>query len=934
MLWSTSVLTTLSSDTEPSFMITFNDSKYIFNTSENTMRSFLQSGRLWRRTKALFFTQARVEKMSGLPGLIMTFADATINKLQIAGPPGLNHLLASMRQYTFRDSIEIQPSEIPWTTPTSPAPTPCYADHNVTIYSIPILPFSEPLSVPSESDPEFEPTSASASEEGPDTTENSGKRKRELSADTSRKRLNPGSAISIFSDEMRQGGLKAEDLTGEAADEYRRLMVRTMFPGTNIRTPEEEAERNRTGKRKKGHFQVLSHSNADVDEHRQTRASVPQGFWKQLPKYSNSLPSSNTPSTLSYLVIGPRYRGKFDAEKAVELGVPRGPLRGRLSKGETITFDVKVGGETIQRTVKPEEVIGKSEAPGAIVILDVPSTAHIPSLVSSFRDSEFYRKCWSEDRTSVASTEPEFVIRTVYHTCGDGVLEDERYKTFMNGFGPEVHHVISSREHCPDPVTFTSAAYNQLRLNELDEKIFPVPKYSLVPKKDIATIPGLPPKVHLMASNLHTVMRPFTPPAPDPAIVALDKFHPIVSGAKPVEFSPALQRSIRTGKWNVSQVLSGSDLKPMEGADVGIVTLGTSGSLPSKYRNVLSTLVKIPGRGNILLDAGEGTWGQLVRNYGLEDGTYNVWQALRDIKCIFISHIHADHHAGLAHLLAKRRLLDPPPNEPLYVVSVRSVHLYLRELQDVQDIGIEDPSGNGIIPILSESLHYSDRGTYMTTGMWQIGGTEPWLDYRTSVENGRKMCDALGLEYFKTVDVQHRCRCFGVSFRHKDGWSVTFSADTSPSESLCRVGMNSTVLIHEATMGDDEADMARRKSHSTIGQAIAEGKNMKAKNLLLTHFSARYPKLPPYVTKELSSKADVTMYDQDTFIVPSFDHMNMTIGDMWKMQFYLLTLLRNFREALDEDEESIPSSASPARSKSPARSNSPMWRSSAQKSRY
>jgi hypothetical protein len=43
-----------------------------------------------------------------------------------------------------------------------------------------------------------------------------------------------------------------------------------------------------------------------------------------------------------------------------------------------------------------------------------------------------------------------------------------------------------------------------------------------------------------------------------------------------------------------------------------------------------------------------------------------------------------------------------------------------------------------------------------------------------SKANARKMCDALGLEYFKAVDVHHRCRCYGCSFKHKDGWSITF----------------------------------------------------------------------------------------------------------------------------------------------------------------
>lgn len=76
------------------------------------------------------------------------------------------------------------------------------------------------------------------------------------------------------------------------------------------------------------------------------------------------------------------------------------------------------------------------------------------------------------------------------------------------------------------------------------------------------------------------------------------------------------------------------------------------------------------------------------------------------------------------------RQLTPPPEHPLYLVSIRGIHLYLRELSDVQDLGLNDPSGNGIIPVLSESMHYN-TDAYITTGMWQIGGDEAWLDYQT-----------------------------------------------------------------------------------------------------------------------------------------------------------------------------------------------------------
>lgn len=71
---------------------------------------------------------------------------------------------------------------------------------------------------------------------------------------------------------------------------------------------------------------------------------------------------------------------------------------------------------------------------------------------------------------------------------------------------------------------------------------------------------------------------------------------------------------------------------------------------------VLSTLIKTPS-GNILLDSGEGTTGQLTRRFG-RGGAGDVTDVLRDLKCIFVSHVHGDHHIGLAKLLRQRKLVS------------------------------------------------------------------------------------------------------------------------------------------------------------------------------------------------------------------------------------------------------------------------------------
>lgn len=109
---------------------------------------------------------------------------------------------------------------------------------------------------------------------------------------------------------------------------------------------------------------------------------------------------------------------------------------------------------------------------------------------------------------------------------------------------------------------------------------------------------------------------------------------------------------------------------------------------------------------------------------------------------------------------------------------------------------------------------------------------------------------------------------------------------------------------------------------------------MRAENVLLTHFSSRYPHMPEYISESSpvpsrpSSPSPQT--DQLTAspsparkgntpdaersnsnghnpaVAIALDHARLRVGDMWKMQLYLKAIEKSFwdvREEGDEEEE-------------------------------
>jgi ribonuclease Z len=188
----------------------------------------------------------------------------------------------------------------------------------------------------------------------------------------------------------------------------------------------------------------------------------------------------------------------------------------------------------------------------------------------------------------------------------------------------------------------------------------------------MSVVTQLPAQCSYMQPNNHVDIRPPRRVIVDPLIEEKDKFHPAMAAEMLPELPLMTREKFAKANSIIESRLSKLGDVPNAGDELVVIPLGTNSAISSRYRNgdfsdcpfpsavdiqtVSGQFIQIPDWGNLLLDAGEGTWGQMARYFGTDPARpSNVWQALREVKCIFISHAHADHHAGLAKILAMRK---------------------------------------------------------------------------------------------------------------------------------------------------------------------------------------------------------------------------------------------------------------------------------------
>jgi ribonuclease Z len=383
----------------------------------------------------------------------------------------------------------------------------------------------------------------------------------------------------------------------------------------------------------------------------------------------------------------------------------------------------------------------------------------------------------------------------------------------------------------------------------------------------------------------------------------------------------------------------------LAGADNRLTFLGTGCAVPSKYRNVSGILLQLAATdSSMLLDAGEGTWAQLLRvglsrpdQFGISSSSFDNESGLdefnhdlealvslriaQQLKVVWISHPHADHHLGLLTVIAERKRLikgqSSPSFAPLVVVAPPSVLLFLEE-----NALLDGELAGAFLPLSTRQLDPQDlcdtSDLYWpeeTNGMAapsDAGETKAW-PYRhrrvaescraqmaSSLSQTQAVFASMGLRSVLNVQVTHCRQSFGLVLEGGTGvgdaaiFKLVYSGDTRPCNLLTEHGRGATILIHEATFEDDKLHEAVAKRHSTLGEALDVGAAMGAHRVVLTHFSQRYPSMPQIESASTHLDADLQIQPQQQYqrkvsrrggvnscnFIVAFDFMHVSFRDL------------------------------------------------------
>ena len=276
---------------------------------------------------------------------------------------------------------------------------------------------------------------------------------------------------------------------------------------------------------------------------------------------------------------------------------------------------------------------------------------------------------------------------------------------------------------------------------------------------------------------------------------------------------------------------------------MNLTVLGCYAATPRTITNPTSQVLEMQNR-LFLIDCGEGTQVQLRKNK----------IKFSKINHIFISHLHGDHCYGLIGLVSTFMLLNrendlhiygPKGIKEIITLQLRlsnswtAYKLFFHELTSTEsEVIFEDNK------VIVKTIPLKHR-VYTNGFLFQEKIGERKLDINAVQEYEIDTCYYQNIKNGKDITLEDGRVIPNdkLSFDALPPKSYAFCSDTVYDASIVPLIQDVDVLYHESTFLDSEEHLSGKTMHSTAKQAALIALKANAKQLVLGHYSTRYPSI-------------------------------------------------------------------------------------------
>ena len=268
-----------------------------------------------------------------------------------------------------------------------------------------------------------------------------------------------------------------------------------------------------------------------------------------------------------------------------------------------------------------------------------------------------------------------------------------------------------------------------------------------------------------------------------------------------------------------------------------LIFLGTSAAQPTENRGLSCICLERDGE-ILMFDAGEATQISYLKS-GLG------WN--KKMK-IFVTHLHGDHCIGLLGLLQTMTMQHRTDSLEIYGPS--GIEEFIAANIKILNFGLSFPV---MITIVKEGRIFDSK----FYSIYACKANHSVISYSYLFEEKDKP-GRFNLDKAKALEIpegklwnqlqngmeikigERTIFPEQVLGEKRSGKKIGISGDTMPTKELEKFFEDCDYLVFDSTFLEEIKEKAEETCHSTAKQAAELGKNAKVKNLILTHFSARY----------------------------------------------------------------------------------------------